>query len=125
MIPSTQLGADAIEVANTDVNAELVLQYRLHLTTWHLGSRLAGRKQPLEHSFLQFDWMPMSPSFAMRPRLLNDFSTGYFSCAGDGKNRCQPNKSSSGYQREITSEKIRYARELFLRYSPEEARAEE
>ena len=60
MIPDAQLGTDAIEVTNTHVDAELVLQCRLQLTTWHLGSRAADRNQPLEHGFSQFGWMPMS-----------------------------------------------------------------
>jgi len=62
MIPNVPLGTDAIEMPNTDMDAELVLQYRLHLPTWHLGSRAAGRNQPLKHSFSQFGWMPMSPT---------------------------------------------------------------
>jgi hypothetical protein len=61
VIPDAQLGTDAIEVANTHVDAELVLQCRLHLTTWHLGSRPAGRKQPLEYNFSQFRWMSVPP----------------------------------------------------------------
>jgi hypothetical protein len=61
VIPNAQLGADSIEVTKTDMNTKLVLQCRLHLTAWHLGSRAADRNQPLEHGFSQFGWMPMSP----------------------------------------------------------------
>lgn len=61
MVPNAQLGTDSIEMTNTDVDAELFLQCRLHFTARHLRSRAAGRKQPLEHSFSQFGWMPLSP----------------------------------------------------------------
>ncbi len=60
VIPNAQLGADAIEVPKTDVDAELLLQCRLHLPTWHLWIGAAGRNQPLKHGFSQFRWMPMS-----------------------------------------------------------------
>ncbi|MBO0789481.1 MAG: hypothetical protein J2P36_00820 [Ktedonobacteraceae bacterium] len=45
---------------NTDMNPKLFLQCRLHLTAGHLGSRAAGRNQPLKHGFSQFGWMPVS-----------------------------------------------------------------
>jgi hypothetical protein len=60
VIPDAQLGADVIEVPNTDMDAELFLQCRLYLPTWHLWISAAGRNQPLEHGFSQFGWMPLS-----------------------------------------------------------------
>lgn len=59
---NAQLSTDSIEVPNTDMKPKLFLQCRLHLTARHLGSRAAGRNQPLKYDFSQFGWMPVSVS---------------------------------------------------------------
>ncbi len=59
VIPNAQLSADTIEVPNTDLDAELLLQGCLYLPAWYLWICATGCSQPLEYSFSQFGWMSM------------------------------------------------------------------
>jgi hypothetical protein len=47
-----QLSANPIEVTNTDTDAELFLQRRLHRSAGHLWIGVAKSLQPLENGFL-------------------------------------------------------------------------
>ena len=51
VILNAQLATDAIEMPNTDVDAELFLQCCFHFSAWRLWSHPAESLQPLEYTF--------------------------------------------------------------------------